>query len=220
MSYNWEEFGALVLQRRKVELGLTQEEVANRGGPSNATMTKLEKGLGVKVRTLASTLRKLEEALDWEPGSAIAGLQGGRPKPLRTSPVTEIGQSDQPLAELWSQWNDLESRANATVLEYASRRGIGYVPASRELQYAADMSKDAVNGGPWVPPWHYPDHFSWLHDYYEATNTESGADLSRHEREQYFSWVEEHLGPRNSFSELRVAREGITDSGVTDKETP
>lgn len=62
---------------RRLDLGLTQEDVRARGGPSTATMRLIEGGLqdGYSERTLS----KLEQVLEWQRGSVKAALEGGEP---------------------------------------------------------------------------------------------------------------------------------------------
>jgi transcriptional regulator with XRE-family HTH domain len=80
----WEKLGQQVRDRR-AELGLTQAEVAERGGPSVETLRALEnnrsKRLSPRVR------RALERVLQWEIGSIDAVLDGGAPTLARPRPV-------------------------------------------------------------------------------------------------------------------------------------
>jgi len=80
----WEKLGQQVRDRR-AELGLTQAEVAERGGPSVETLRALEnnrsKRLSPRVR------RALERVLQWETGSIDAVLDGGAPTLARPRPV-------------------------------------------------------------------------------------------------------------------------------------
>ncbi|MFI5783166.1 helix-turn-helix domain-containing protein [Nocardia sp. NPDC051570] len=66
-------FGDLVHVRRR-ELGMTQQDVSAAGGPSYATLYKIERtdepvGLG--------TFKKLDTALGWTPGGAARAYQKG-----------------------------------------------------------------------------------------------------------------------------------------------
>lgn len=72
------EFGVMVKARRD-QLGLTQEQVSAKGGPSDTTMTKIENGDGKPPADL--TLRKLDRALSWAPGTARSLLHGEFPLP-------------------------------------------------------------------------------------------------------------------------------------------
>lgn len=72
-------FGQYVYKRRRM-LNLTQDEVTAAGGPSDAAQTRAENGTGPDPSI--ETLRKLDIALRWVPGSAARTLEGGVPTPL------------------------------------------------------------------------------------------------------------------------------------------
>ncbi|NLE82186.1 MAG: helix-turn-helix transcriptional regulator [Rhodococcus sp.] len=72
-------FGQFVYKRRRL-LNLTQDEVSAAGGPSDAAQTRAENGTGPAPSI--ETLRKLDKALRWVPGSAARALEGGVPTPL------------------------------------------------------------------------------------------------------------------------------------------
>lgn len=74
----WRRLGAAVVGRRR-SLGLSQAELRQAGGPSTDTLRKIEGGLAAQCDP--RTLRKLETALHWEPGSVAAVLDGGDPCP-------------------------------------------------------------------------------------------------------------------------------------------
>lgn len=67
---------AYVAQKRRARLGLTQEEVAGRGGPSTATLRSIEAGSGTTFR--AKTLFALDDALGWMKGTAQELVEGPR----------------------------------------------------------------------------------------------------------------------------------------------
>ncbi|MGW6376285.1 hypothetical protein ACWFRB_09500 [Rhodococcus sp. NPDC055112] len=67
------------VERRRKELGLSQIELWQAGGPSNSTLTGLETGAATTVGRV--TLRKLDKSLRWVDGSANAVLEGGEPEP-------------------------------------------------------------------------------------------------------------------------------------------
>lgn len=75
-----ERFGRIVYERR-MELGLTQDEVANQGGPTDTTMGKIENGDWTPGNR-HTTFRKLDTGLRWRPGSARTTLDGGEPEPI------------------------------------------------------------------------------------------------------------------------------------------
>ena len=88
MSTNAENLGRCVKARR-MELELTQLEVWMAGGPSNSTLTKIEKG-GLEGLEWA-TARKLDKGLRWREGSAKAVWLGGEPTPLEPiAPPLEV----------------------------------------------------------------------------------------------------------------------------------
>ena len=64
------------VRERRTELGLTQEEIATRGGPSTATLRLIEGGKGP---FRAKSLRQLADALHWTPESPRAILAGREP---------------------------------------------------------------------------------------------------------------------------------------------
>lgn len=75
-----------IVRARREELDLRQDELADRGGPSTTTMTKIENGTGEPAPV---TLRKLDVGLRWERGSARRVLRGGDPTPLAAPSETE-----------------------------------------------------------------------------------------------------------------------------------
>lgn len=78
MTANLKRFGEIVKARRE-DLGLRQDQLVERRGPSTTTMTKVENGNPPPPS--AVTLRKLDTSLGWEPGSAQKTLDGGNPTP-------------------------------------------------------------------------------------------------------------------------------------------
>jgi hypothetical protein len=81
---NWQRLGAAIKARR-AELRLTQHGIRDAGGPSQATVVKLESPEGVPGIT-PETKKRLEQALRWVPGSVDAALAGGIPTPLTDAP--------------------------------------------------------------------------------------------------------------------------------------
>ncbi|MGW5313097.1 helix-turn-helix domain-containing protein [Nocardia thailandica] len=68
-------FGRIIRQRRD-ELGLTQLQIGDLGGPSAPTIRKIEDG---EAAISTSTLNKLDGPLRWHPGSAARTYAGGEP---------------------------------------------------------------------------------------------------------------------------------------------
>lgn len=79
MAQDIARLGVYVEARRK-ELGLSQADLAARGGPSDTTVSKIE--LGRAQRIQAKTARELDDALEWLPGSSEVVMSGGYPTPL------------------------------------------------------------------------------------------------------------------------------------------
>lgn len=94
---------AEVVLARRQELRLSQREVLERGGPSNATMTQIENGMARNPSE--ATLRKLDHALMWEPGSARRVLDGVDPIPL------PAGVSGGPIANADTTSNTTEEQS-------------------------------------------------------------------------------------------------------------
>jgi hypothetical protein len=72
----WIRLGDAV-RRRRERLGLTQEDVASKGGPSTATLRSIEAAAAESYR--AKTLYALDEALGWIRGTAVAIAEGEVP---------------------------------------------------------------------------------------------------------------------------------------------
>ena len=75
-------FGAIVNKRRR-ELGLSLDDVAAAGGPSQVTVSNIEQGS--TNRPHFATFGKLDDVLGWTPGSAARTFDGDSPTPLETS---------------------------------------------------------------------------------------------------------------------------------------
>lgn len=68
-------------KQRRDQLGMTQQNVWDAGGPSDTTQSGIELGTATGVQR--STLLRLERALRWAPGSARAVMDGGQPTPMK-----------------------------------------------------------------------------------------------------------------------------------------
>jgi transcriptional regulator with XRE-family HTH domain len=97
---NWDHLARLIRDRR-AELGLTQREVHNIGGPSPATLYQLESGHPGSYR--AHILRRLERALGWAAGSVRRALAGGLPVLDGAGEINEINPpaAGQPDSHEW-----------------------------------------------------------------------------------------------------------------------
>ncbi|MGI6797989.1 helix-turn-helix domain-containing protein [Gordonia sihwensis] len=78
--------GRFVKDRRE-ELGLRQDELGRRGGPSTTTLTKVENA--VTPQLAAVTLLRLDMGLGWEPGSSARVLAGGHPSVVSGESVAD-----------------------------------------------------------------------------------------------------------------------------------
>lgn len=79
-------FGAIVNRRRR-ELGLSLDDVAAVGGPSQVTVSNIEQGATNKPHF--ATFAKLDTALSWTPGSAARTFDGQSPEPLDLTDQTQ-----------------------------------------------------------------------------------------------------------------------------------
>jgi hypothetical protein len=71
------------VKQRLADLGITQEELAARGGPDRSTLGKLRSRPGQHTPTVA-TLVAYDDTLGWERGSAAVVLLGGTPQEAHT----------------------------------------------------------------------------------------------------------------------------------------
>jgi transcriptional regulator with XRE-family HTH domain len=115
---DWERLARYVVERRD-QLGLTQEEVAVSGGPSTATLRLIEKSAQDAYR--AKSLRQLEDALRWAPGSVRAVLDGGEPRERdgSGSGVSSLDRLDRLEAELGVDLHRMDPSLRRTWLEFA-----------------------------------------------------------------------------------------------------
>ena len=68
------------LKRRRAALGLSQADVASRAGIEQSQVSKLERGLDVRLSTLMKLLTALELGLDVAP--RVRGILETQPTPL------------------------------------------------------------------------------------------------------------------------------------------
>lgn len=86
MTWDWDRLATAMKGRRR-QLGMTQAELAEEAGVSESTIQHLESG---ETRTrLPRSLRSIERALHWEPGSGEALLRGEAASslPVQTAPA-------------------------------------------------------------------------------------------------------------------------------------
>ena len=99
---NWSNLGDQIRERRE-ELGLTQEDVAQKGGPSTATQREIERGKPMRKRP--AIYRKLETVLRLREGSAMQALLGGKIDPLENDEAAPLRRPRRPrYADPALQW--------------------------------------------------------------------------------------------------------------------
>ncbi|OBB94636.1 hypothetical protein A5779_19510 [Mycolicibacterium peregrinum] len=80
---------AVAVRNRRTELGLTQIEVGERGGPAVETLRAIENN---RAGRLSPRLRRtLERAIEWESGSIDAVLEGGTATKVAGAPRQHPG---------------------------------------------------------------------------------------------------------------------------------
>lgn len=100
------------VKARRDELDLTQMEVWMAGGPSNTTLTKIENAeMDGLTRT---TARKLDAALQWEPGSARRVWEGGSPNRILSPGLS--GRESATLREAIGLADDIDDATRRRLL--------------------------------------------------------------------------------------------------------
>lgn len=133
---------AEAVRARRADLGLTHDDVATAGGPSDTTLSNLEQG---RLSTVANvTLRRLDTALQWEQGSAARVLAGGSPRPIDETPRGLADYTDVELAtELLRRLTERSGGSDASPIgQPRSRAGQAIVPTGRARQ-GHDSTKPA-----------------------------------------------------------------------------
>ncbi|WP_254859792.1 helix-turn-helix domain-containing protein [Gordonia sp. IITR100] len=110
---NNQRFGRLVEARRR-ELGMSQSAVREAGGPSALTVRRLEHGDIAQPDFV--TFGKLDQALQWMPGSAGRAFQGGEPTP--------ISEDDGPIATAAAREEMAHNRARPAQPVTAFEHGV------------------------------------------------------------------------------------------------
>lgn len=90
---------AAAVKTRRRDLGLTQLEVWDAGGPSNSTLTAIESASQESISR--STLRKLDVGLQWEQGTAASILAAAEPAFVASAAAdSELLANHGPLADV------------------------------------------------------------------------------------------------------------------------
>ena len=174
MSKDWARLGSVVRQRR-AELGLTRDEVNLRGGPSDTTQEKVEKGLGA---VYGQTLAKLDAGLGWTSGSAARVVDGEDPIAAPEAPDDEIVHTrfhqaatrvrrrpyaDRTYMDLWSEWMDHTLAVLRLEVEYGRRRGLKLSAAQQELAGILDSVQRTGPDETWQPPWDAEEDYQHMY---------------------------------------------------------
>lgn len=146
MSEHAQEFGRLVLRRRE-ELSLTHDQVADAGGPSDSTLTKIEAD-GGPAAVRSDTLRRLDVGLRWQPGSAKRAWESGaEPIPVDAPPPGLDSFTDLDLArELTRRLAEKSERSDG------SGDAAPTSPAGRARDQVAQAGSTVARGS------HVPSH--------------------------------------------------------------
>lgn len=123
---DWERLGRYVRAARGPR---SQRDIRKAGGPSDETISKIERGKWRPKRGVQETLDKLDVGLDWEPGSAVSVLEGGEPTPvvrrlgraLATLIPAEPTGLTSPRAELLERLLNVPATSHDTHFERAER---------------------------------------------------------------------------------------------------
>ncbi|AXN51294.1 hypothetical protein DSM43518_04836 [Mycobacterium marinum] len=129
MERDWERLSAAVLKRRATQQW-TQQQVWDRGGPSDTLQSDIEGKRWKPTRNVKETLRKIDVGLEWMPGSAARVLAGGDPTPVTRHDVTRRGAEENQtgLDQLFERVGRLVSHAHESI------RGGDYLGAIHGLE--------------------------------------------------------------------------------------
>lgn len=137
--------GTAVKSRRQ-QMGYTQQDVTRDGGPSDTTQTGIE--LGTASGVSAATLRKLDTALRWQPGSAKAVMDGGEPRVVDEPTDHQVaGTRIDNLAYLTKQITQLSADINALARNNPDLHDVAERVADL-AGFAASASYSEITGGP------------------------------------------------------------------------
>ncbi|SUD49571.1 Uncharacterised protein [Nocardia otitidiscaviarum] len=123
----------LVLKRRQ-DLGVSRRQVSLTGGPTEPTMLKIERGQARRMEP--DTMRKLDFALRWEPGTAAAIVAGDDPAPLQRGRGRHVAVGP-PLIEVSAETIGQLVRAAQELTELAPGE-------SRRMQDATERLNTAI----------------------------------------------------------------------------
>ncbi len=108
-----------LVKQRLADLGMTQEELAARGGPDRSTLGKLRGRPGQKTPTVA-TLLACDDSLGWERGSSAVVLLGGAPQEATNEGMPSALTGDEKARRLLRQANQRADKLGG-LLDSATR---------------------------------------------------------------------------------------------------
>lgn len=136
----------IAVKNRRQQMGYTQQDVTRDGGPSDTTQTGIE--LGTATGVSSATLRKLDTALRWQPGSAKAVMDGGDPTVIdEPSDYQTAGSRIDNLAYLTAQIAKLSADINAMARNNPELHDVA-AHAADLAGFAASASYSEITGGP------------------------------------------------------------------------
>lgn len=129
------------MDARRLELGMSWIQLAERAGISDVSLRNFRKGRGTPN---ALSKRRLETGLRWEPGSVDAILAGGDPT-LSSTPSLDVVEAASP-QELRQRIAEL--REEIRWLDVKHERNRPYIVAHLERRIAELQTQlDALNHG-------------------------------------------------------------------------
>ncbi|RJO79951.1 XRE family transcriptional regulator [Nocardia panacis] len=213
-------FGRMLRERRD-ELGLTQLQIGELGGPSAPTIRKIEDGIAV---ISAGTLNKLDAPLRWRAGSAARTYAGGDPTPEEPVAHERPGESVVAgpdsirfdIADLTGllaasgRLNDaVERGATAEPAVMSAIAELNRVVSRLSARYATTILER--NGGP-GRPLHPLVEMAFAHLLERPVDTESDAATEIEER-RYRRWLAGRAEDADAATETRFRLRWQTANG-------
>lgn len=203
--------GQQVLQRR-TDLGLSRDQVAQRGGPSDTTLVRIEFPTEATSLPKRATLDRLDVALAWAPGSAEAVLnRGEQPTPLREAPASVSGLDSLAWVELRMEtlWV-IVSAISSIPAEHRSSEWAQDLQAAASALMAAHTTEVLERaGGPGreLPPIFHQTYLPYLAE--SSAPPDDGATALEHaewEERLYRRWLAGLATPATGLSDPQVAQ--------------
>lgn len=137
------------MKRRRLELRMNWRQVVETAGISYEALRAIRRG---DYRPTELTARRLDDALQWLPGSVTTVLAGGEPTAIEDAPVTDELSASAPAS--LSQELDLAARLlGSTVKEMGlSPTEADEVWAQVRARIVADHEQGAEHNGPSIKP--------------------------------------------------------------------